>query len=238
VLGFRWTAHPLTSQGSGPGGSAVTAGSMCCSLDGQLVLVSAANEIARLAVVADCALPVPPASLYNARLAAAALESAARRTASGAGGYPARPDSQASKRPRRGGWQREGEGGPSNAFGRFVDQAASTVTGLATTAAGTVMQVSGYAGAAAIVANKAVCFSRSAPDALHSKASQNARAAPCIAALPLALRLQELDRARAVGQGALQRIGIESGGPSRSLPTLEVRQRLVAWSLYAAACGS
>lgn len=142
MLGFRWTAHPLTSQGSGPGGSAVTAGSMCCSLDGQLVLVSAANEIARLAVVADCALPVPPASLYNARLAAAALEAAARRTASGAGGYPARPDSQASQQPPAAGLQQE-EGGPSNAFGRFFDQAASTVTGLATTAAGTVMQVSG-----------------------------------------------------------------------------------------------
>ena len=60
------------------------------------------------------------------------------------------------------------------------------------------------------------------------------RCGPCllclaIAALPLALRLQELDRARAVGQGALQRIGIESGGPSCSLPTLEVRRWPAGW---------
>lgn len=148
VLGFRWTAHPLASQGSGPGGSGIAAGSMCCSLDGQVVLASAANEIVRLAVVADCALPAPPASLYNTRLAAAALEAAARRLGVGAGGYPARLDSQAVQQPAAAGQQQEGEAGPANAFGRFFDQAASTMTGLATTAAGTVMQVWGCCGCA------------------------------------------------------------------------------------------
>lgn len=141
MLGFRWTAHPLASQGSGPGGGGVVAGSMCCSLDGQVVLASAASEIARLAVVADCALPAPPASLYNIRLAAAALEAAARRPAVAAGGYPAHLDSQAAQKLAAAGLQQEGEAGPANAFGRFFDQAASTMTGLATTAAGTVMQV-------------------------------------------------------------------------------------------------
>lgn len=141
VLGFRWTAHPLASQGSGAGSSAVAAGSMCCSLDGQLVLASAANEIARLAVVADCALPAPPASLYNTRLAAAALEAAARRSGAGVGSSPGRSASQAAQQPPAGMQQPDGEGAPGTAFGRFFDQAASTVSGLATTAAGTVMQV-------------------------------------------------------------------------------------------------
>lgn len=160
LLGFRWTAQPLLSQGSGmAGGSGTgTTSGACCSLDGQLVLAGQSNELARLAVVADCALPAPPASVYDMRVAQAAAQAAAvaaaaaaaghRRSLAGSGsshgaGYPVRLEAPvaAAQQVDVPAASAAAAGGQAGSFGRFFDQAASTMTGLASTAAGTVLQV-------------------------------------------------------------------------------------------------
>ena len=48
-------------------------------LDAQLVLAAPGNEIARLAVVEDCVLPAPPASVYSMKLAQQAAAAASRQ---------------------------------------------------------------------------------------------------------------------------------------------------------------
>ncbi|EFN53326.1 hypothetical protein CHLNCDRAFT_137041 [Chlorella variabilis] len=169
VLGFRWACQPAAAAAS------------CCSLDGQLVLVAPGNEVARLAVVADCALPAAPAAVYSLRVAQAAAAAATARRPAGAGGaaaaggYPVRVEAPAATATEAGGddggsASPVGAGAAAKGFGRFFDQAASTVTGLASTA------------------------------------------------------MQELDRARAAGQTALQRLGTAAAGeaPSRALPPLAV----------------
>lgn len=138
VLGFRW---PCASA-DGPAG----AGAICCSLDGQLVLAAPGNEIARLAVVQDCVLPAPPASVYSMKLAqqAAAAAAARRSRGSGAGGHLTRLEVPA-------GGPAEAEAGFSplgvaaaagKGFGQLLGQAATTVTGLAVSAADSLSQVS------------------------------------------------------------------------------------------------
>ena len=155
VLGFRWSC--ATSDDAAGGGSGSAGGTACCSLDGQLVLAAAGNELARLAVVEDCALPAAPPAVYDMRVAqaaaaAAAAAAATRRPAvagrAGSAGFPVQQQRE----------QQQAEGSPATSpqaadaaqrgqaaggFGRFFDQAASTVTGLATSAAGSVMQVGG-----------------------------------------------------------------------------------------------
>lgn len=133
VLGFRWACQPAAAAAS------------CCSLDGQLVLVAPGNEVARLAVVADCALPAAPAAVYSLRVAQAAAAAATARRPAGAGGaaaaggYPVRVEAPAATATEAGGddggsASPVGAGAAAKGFGRFFDQAASTVTGLASTA--------------------------------------------------------------------------------------------------------
>lgn len=149
VLGFRWAVQPLASQGSGPGAAGAPSGSMCCSLDGQLIMSAATNEIARLAVVADCALPAAPGALYSARLAqAAAAAAAAAGARQGLGdpspaAYPVRleAEQQALQQQLAEQQQQTGEGGAGASFGRFFDQATTTMSGLASSAAGIALQV-------------------------------------------------------------------------------------------------
>lgn len=141
VLGFRW---PCAAAADSPAGSGASAGAMCCSLDGQLVLAGPGNEIARLAIVEDCVLPAPPASVYSMKLAQQAAAAAARRPRGiGAGGLAPRIEVP-------GGGPAEAEGGFSplgvaaaagKGFGQLLGHAATTVTGLAVSAADSLSQV-------------------------------------------------------------------------------------------------
>ncbi|KAL4458921.1 hypothetical protein ABPG75_013786 [Micractinium tetrahymenae] len=150
LLGFRWSCAPAAGS---PAGSGSGAGAMCCSLDGQLVLAAPGNEIARLAVVDDSVLPAPPASVYNlrpAQQAAAAAASRRPRGSSAGGGLP-RLEVPAGDPP-------EGEtafsplgvaAAAGKGFGQLLGQAATTVTGLAASAADSLsheMQRLGIAG--------------------------------------------------------------------------------------------
>ena len=147
VLGFRWACAAAPPVGGAPAGPPVAAGAACCSMDGQLVLASVGNELARLALIEDCALPAAPPAVYDMKLAAATAAAAGRRGGSALGGYPPRLE------PPAAGVQLEGsEAGAAfsplaaaaaagKGFGRFLDQAATTVTGLATSAADSVKQV-------------------------------------------------------------------------------------------------
>lgn len=81
ALGAAW-CPPATSN------DATAAPPCACSLDGQVVLVGQGNELARVAVVRDCFLPVGAASTFNWELAkeaakAARAESAGRRPSGG-----------------------------------------------------------------------------------------------------------------------------------------------------------
>ncbi|PSC76739.1 R-Tomsyn-like family [Micractinium conductrix] len=146
VLGFRWACAAAPPVGGAPAGPPVAAGAACCSMDGQLVLASVGNELARLALIEDCALPAAPPAVYDMKLAAATAAAAGRRGGSALGGYPPRLE------PPAAGVQLEGsEAGAAfsplaaaaaagKGFGRFLDQAATTVTGLATSAADSVKQ--------------------------------------------------------------------------------------------------
>lgn len=98
ALGFPWAA---------PGAGAAAPAPWACSLDGQLLLTAAGNEVARLAVVRDCALPVGALSTFDWDLskaaAAAAKMAAAGSTGGGGGGSGAVPDSPAAAPGGRGG---------------------------------------------------------------------------------------------------------------------------------------
>lgn len=218
ALGYRWSSQPLLSQGSGIGGSASGSGpTAACSLDGQLMLVGAGNELARLAVVADCAVPAPPTSLYDMRVAQAAAAAAAAAAASGQRRLGARvePPAAVAQQDDAAGAGTSGGAAPSPqgaSFGRFFDQAASTVSGLASTAAGSVLQVRGAGDGSVIWLHGCVRLCSAFRNWVHP---------PHAGSLPLP---QELDRARAAGQSALQRISEAGGGggPSRPVPTLQV----------------
>jgi hypothetical protein len=155
ALGFRWACQPLAAAAAAAAAGTPPPQPGCCSLDGQLLLAAPGNELARLALVADCALPAPPAAVYSTRVAqAAAAAAAARRQPSAGAGYPvrleaphgsnggtaAKPSTAATLHAAPDGFDGVAAGA-AKGFGRFFDQAASTVTGLATAVASTAVQV-------------------------------------------------------------------------------------------------
>lgn len=136
LLGFRWPCHTAADSPAGGGSSA---GVMCCSLDAQLVLAAPGNEIARLAVVEDCVLPAPPASVYSMKLAQQAAAAASRRP---------RVQMPRLEMPASGPGEAEAGFSPlgvaaaaGKGFGQLLGQAATTVTGLAATAADSLSHV-------------------------------------------------------------------------------------------------
>ncbi|KAL4431642.1 hypothetical protein ABPG77_001484 [Micractinium sp. CCAP 211/92] len=150
LLGFRWPCH---TAADGPAGGGSSAGVMCCSLDGQLVLAAPGNEVARLAVVQDCVLPAPPASVYSMKLAQQAAGAASRRP---------RVHMPRLEMPASGPGEAEAGFSPlgvaaaaGKGFGQLLGQAATTVTGLAATAADSLshemhrLGIAGEGGAAA-----------------------------------------------------------------------------------------
>lgn len=119
ALGFCWGQRASQGGASPASPQGVCGGACCCSLDGQLMLVGPGNEIARLAVVHDCAQPAGPASTYDwavAQAAAAAVmaATAARQNAGGggSGGYPVQQQQ----------WgEQQAAAGGSKGFGRLLD---------------------------------------------------------------------------------------------------------------------